>query len=273
VRHERAPARVAAILGKLCQNRTLGMLTLQGVFGAVPWKAFDFLTLYLQYAGFGDATAALVANCFMIGAAFGGVVGGAVSDKCRDCSPNHGRIFLVQAADLVRLPLVVAILQPGAASALTAAGAGAASVDAAGTSGVLLCVLLLLLGFFAPWVGVANKAIFAEATPRSARASAVSANAAIEGVFSALFGAPLVGHIAQHVYGYTVPAAGLSVAQLEPRLRQANAAALASSIYALSIWPWTVCLLLYTLVHWTFAHDRRVALAVDGEEVPSGCEE
>ena len=231
-----------------------------------------------------------MANMFMVGAAVGGVVGGVVSDSCQRCSPNHGRIFLVQAADLVhplyplrplliryiryilqaadlvRLPLVVWILRPAPGGT----GGGEAAGAAEG-GGLYYACLLLLLGFFAPWVGVANKAIFAEATPASARASAVSANAAVEGVFAAVFGAPLVGYIAQHHYGYTTPTAGLSVAQMEPALRKANELALGASLFAMSIWPWLACLLLYTLVHCTFAHDRRVALVADRDEAPRTC--
>ena len=240
----------------------------QGVFGAIPWKAFDFLTLYFQHGGYGDAGAALMANMFMLGAAVGGVVGGMVSDSCQRCSPNHGRIFLVQAADLVRLPLVLWILRPVPGGARGGAAGGAAK-----DGGLYYGALLLLLGFFAPWVGVANKAIFAEVTPTSARASAVSANAAIEGAFAAVFGAPLVGYIATAYYGYTTPAAGLSVAQMEPALRQANEAALGASLFAMSIWPWIVCLLLYTLVHFTFAHDRRVALAADRDEASTNSDQ
>ena len=144
------------------------------------------------------------------------------------------------------------------------AGGGGTASD-----GLYHGALLLTLGFFAPWVGVANKAIFAEATPAAARASAVSANAAIEGVFASLLGAPLVGYIAERHYGYITPPAGVSIGQMEPSTRQVNAAALGASLFSMTIWPWLACVLLYTLAHWTFPHDRRIALAADREGVQS----
>ena len=88
------------------------------------------------------------------------------------------RAQLVQFADAVRLPILWAVFRDPAA---------------VGDSAVAISCWLFALGLFAPWVGVANKAIIAECAPPAVLGSAVAMNAALEGIFSALFGGPLVG--------------------------------------------------------------------------------
>lgn len=101
------------------------------------------------------------------------------------CSPQHGRIYLVQIADGLRIPLVFYIFyDPRDVGPSTA-------------------YWLFALGFFAPWVAVANKAIIAEVAPSKVLGSAVAMNAAMEGVFSSLVGAPLVGFLSQVHWTFT----------------------------------------------------------------------
>lgn len=44
-------------------------------------------------------------------------------------------------------------------------------------------------------------------------------------------------------------------------LRGRNASALGSSLLACMALPWTACLFFYTVLHFTYRHDRRAALA------------
>ena len=120
---------------------------------------------------------------------------------------------------------------------------------------------LFALGFFAPWVGVANKAIIAECSPAAVLGSAVALNAAIEGVFSALVGAPLVGWLAEHTFGYRQPEQGVSLEEMEPAMRTANAQALGQALFYMTLVPWVICLVLYTLIHLTYPGDCAKAAA------------
>jgi MFS family permease len=235
------------------RNRTLQVITLQGLFGNIPWQAFNFLTLWLLYLGQPDALAAAVANVFRVGTAVGGLAGGLLSDMCHAHSAAHGRVFLVQAADAARLPLVYLLFRGGSAAERAPGRSAAGRIVGS----------LLLMGLFAPVVGISNRAILAEASPASARASTLAFNAALEGIFASLVGGPLVGVLAERAFGYRLPERGSSVAQMDEATRSRNADALGSSLCALTIVPWTICLILYTFVHCTFARDVKRARRAD----------
>ena len=251
----RAWASARVLMRDASLNRTLRLITLQGLFGAVPWQVFGFLTMYLQYSGLADTRAALVASCCRAGTALGGLAGGLVSDRCHRYSPAHGRIWLAQAADLARLPIVCLLFGPqwGAAA-----------------EGGLYAALLLLLGFLAPWVGVTNKAIIADAVPTRTRASAIALSLALEGTVAAFVGAPAVAWLAEHVHGYEAPPPGQAIADMATELRQHNANALSAAMFSMTFWPWLICCGLYSLVHFSFAADSRLARQADRDERAAG---
>ena len=247
----RSWASAQVLLRDAARNRTLRLVTLQGLFGAVPWQVFGFLTMFLQYSGLPDTRAALVASCCRAGTAAGGFAGGMMSDRCHRASPAHGRIWLAQLADLARLPIVFLLFGPrwGAAA-----------------GGAPYAALLLLLGFLAPWVGVTNKAILADAVPARARASAIALSLALEGAVAACVGAPAVAWLAEEVHGYTAPPPGQAIADMAPELRSHNAHALSAAMFSMTFWPWLICCLLYSLVHCSFAADCRLARQADRDE-------
>ena len=59
-------------------------------------------------------------------------------------------------------------------------------------------------------------AVISDCTPPNVLGSAVATNAAMEGVFSALVGGPLVGYLSQEMFGYTLPPLGTAVADMDP---------------------------------------------------------
>ena len=77
-------------------------------------------------------------------------------------------------------------------------------------------------------------------------------NAALEGIFSALFGGPLVGWLSEAVFGYELPPLGVTVAEMEEELRAHNAEALGQALLFMTAVPWVICLALYTLIHLTY---------------------
>jgi hypothetical protein len=108
-------------------------------------------------------------------------------------------------------------------------------------------------------------AVISDCTPPNVLGSAVATNAAMEGVFSALVGGPLVGYLSQEMFGYTLPPLGTAVADMDPAVRTANAGALGlgQALFYIAATPWTLCFMLYTLIHWTYPRDctRAEALA------------
>ena len=93
------------------RNKTFLAIVFQGIWGSVPWNAFAFLTFWLQYTGFSDGMAASINSCFAIGHLLGGLIGGRVGDMAARRNPNHGRIYVAQFSDLMRLPMIIILFR------------------------------------------------------------------------------------------------------------------------------------------------------------------
>lgn len=66
-----------------------------------------------------------------------------------------------------------------------------------------------------------------------------------------------MGLLAERLFGFH---GALSEDALrDPKLRAANAAALGSSLLMCMVVPWTLCLGLFSILHWTYPKDRAVA--------------
>ncbi|CDI83486.1 transmembrane domian-containing protein, putative [Eimeria acervulina] len=87
---------------------------------------------------------------------------------------------------------------------------------------------------------------------------------AVEGSGAAILGAPLVGYLAEHSFGYLRTT--LLVAEMPEQLRLGNANALASALAFLTVIPWSISFLLYGLLHFTYGRDQQRISAVLEEE-------
>lgn len=216
----------------------------QGVFGSCPWQALVYLTHYLQLLGMSDFTASVLLSLFHASTAFGGVIGGMIGDRFGRKFPNHGRILICQFSVGVKLPFVVILMKflPLNGEFLTSCMYGA----------VLVCI-----GTLGPWAAAAcNNPIFAEIVPSSHRNMIYGFDRSFEGALAALT-APLVGHFAK-VYGYS----GHVEVTGNPEIDIPNARALGTSLFFWLMVPWSICLLLYCLVHITYPRDRARAAAL-----------
>ena len=161
------------LLPRLLQLRTFQLIVLQGVFGAVPWNALSFATMWLQYCGHSDLTASSIASWHVAGGAAGGLLGGVLGDVAARWSPSRGRIRVAQCSTLGGVPIVYSLLTNGS-------GTSAAPLGAVGDP------LHLSLGFFAlglvsSWCssGV-NRPILSEIVPEGARGSVMAWSIAFE---------------------------------------------------------------------------------------------
>jgi len=76
---------------------------------------------------------------------------------------------------------------------------------------------------------------------------------ALEGAVGS-FGAPVVGYLAEHVFGYLKN--DFPIAQIPEDIRQANLNALANSATTVMVIPWIICFALYGVLHVTYPADR-----------------
>mmetsp|Transcript_91464 Transcript_91464/g.259022 ORF Transcript_91464/g.259022 Transcript_91464/m.259022 type:complete len:486 (-) Transcript_91464:42-1499(-) len=220
-------------------NKTYLLICLQGVFGSMPYSCFGFLLLWLQYLGLSNSTAGLVVSMKASGAVFGTVLAGLVGDWAAHRSPDHGRIIVAQAADFLRVPLllVLFLVLPGATKRAAPFG----------------CTLACL-GVLMPFPSIAcSKPLFAEVVRPELRGSIVAWQTLVEGSLGAL-GAVAVGRLAQTAFHYQT--SRVDIGAMPESLRQQNANALGHALVFTTTVPWMMCTLLYGCVHFTYKYDR-----------------
>ena len=230
---------------EIFSTRTFLVIVFQGIWGSIPWSAFRFITMWLQYNGLSDRTAALVSGAFTIGHMIGAFVGGRIGDWAARLSPNHGRIFVAQFSDFFRLPLILCLFR-----VLPAYEMGPAWYAS----------ILFLTGLLAPWVSIAaNQPILSELVDPNMRGQIFAYQRLVEKVFASILGAPLVGYLSENVYGYVKRDAAQSAARIvenEMIVDRVNANALSKSMETITLVCWGTCFFLYGFVHLTYPGDR-----------------
>ena len=113
----------------------------------------------------------------------------------------------------------------------------------------------------------------AEIVLEKARMAAYALDMCFESLVAS-FGAPVVGILAERVFGYR-PQAAAGGASPQAADRE-NAAALGKAIFAEIAVPATICCLAYSALYWTYPADRRRArMALQeapGDQKNYGCE-
>jgi predicted MFS family arabinose efflux permease len=111
------PRSWVAVGRAVARNRTWQLLTLQSLFGGLPFAAFHFLTLLMQYAGYQDAVAAVLLGAHRVGSAIGSLVGGHIGDSV--AAAGYNRVRVAQGSVvwlLVWLLVLIAALERNIAS-------------------------------------------------------------------------------------------------------------------------------------------------------------
>ncbi|XP_065847276.1 uncharacterized protein [Euphorbia lathyris] len=216
------------------------ILVAQGVTGSFPWSALTFSAMWLELIGFShDETAFLIA-LFVIASSFGGLFGGKMGDILSIRLPNSGRIMLAQISSASAIPLAALLLLGLPDDQSTAAIHG---------------FVLVIMGLFITWNGPAtNNPIFAEIVPEKSRTSVYALDRSFESVLSS-FAPPIVGILAQHVYGYKPVPKG-STSSEEILTDRSNAAALAKALYTAIGIPMALCCFVYSFLYKTYPRDR-----------------
>lgn len=96
--------------------------------------------------------------------------------------------------------------------------------------------------------------IFAEIVPERARTSIYALDRSFESILAS-FAPPIVGMLAQNVYGYKpIPEGSSSLIKIETD--RENAASLAKALYAAIGIPMVICCSIYSFLYCTYPRDR-----------------
>ena len=237
------------------------VILLQGAIGTAPWYAMGFFTLYLEERGLSHASAAFSRSLFDIGSALGNLIGGALSDWAGALSPRHGRILVAQLSVGSQAPLTLVLFYVIAA-------------DAAGG-------WLLLTGLLITWCGGVNNTIMAEVTLPQLRTTMYGLDRMVEGLLAPAGGyvaglvaesrgfkadagacaASAVGHPAHNFSTSLGVGAGTTngsaIYSGNSSEAGGNAAALSDALALTISVPAVLTCLAYSLLHCTYAADKR----------------
>ncbi|OII76506.1 major facilitator superfamily transporter [Cryptosporidium andersoni] len=227
------------ITQSLCTKSVILMI-IEGLCGTIPWSALTFMTMYLQYCDLSNLEAALVIAAMLLGSMIGGPLGGIIGDYLNEKLPDHGRPLIGQASMILRIPMLCLLFL---------------AIPRESSSFVFFIIIAFFMGLCAIAGAAANRPILADVVRASHRATVFSIVVLFEGVSAAAFGAPVVGILAENVFGYK--ATSQRVSDMNPLTRLTNAHALANALVFLTILPWSISLLLYSLLHLTYGSDKR----------------
>jgi MFS family permease len=91
----------------LVKNKTWRIISIQGVFGCLPWSAFSFMILWFQRMDIDDLLAVIIFACVGGMAAAGGAVGGTVGDyfsKKSEWHHKYSRIIINHCSIFAGIP-------------------------------------------------------------------------------------------------------------------------------------------------------------------------
>ncbi|CAL4998572.1 unnamed protein product [Urochloa decumbens] len=215
---------------------TFQIIVAQGIAGSIPWSALNFSAMWLELVGFTHWQTSVITGLYLFATALGALFGGVIGDPMARRFPNAGRIALAQISSASALPLAAVLLL---------------ALPNDPSTGVAHAVVFFIMGFAISWnASSTNNPIFAEIVPEKARTTVYALDKCFEAVFAS-FAPPIVGVLAERVFGYKPVSSDTSV-----DTDRENAAALAKAVYTEIAVPMAICCLTYTFLYRTYPRDR-----------------
>ncbi|KAL7230721.1 hypothetical protein ACSBR2_009077 [Camellia fascicularis] len=219
------------------------IIVAQGIPGSFPGSALSFAPMWLELIGFSHKTVASLWTLYIVARSLGGLFGGRMGDILAQRFRNSGRIILAQISSISSVPLAAILLLVLPDDPSTALMHG---------------LVLFIMGFFNSWCATAtNNPIFAEIVPERSRTSIYALDRSFETILSS-FAPPVVGILAQHVFGYKPIRKGSTDSE-EIETDRKNAAPLAKALYTAIGFPFVICCLIYSFLYCTYPRDREQA--------------
>ncbi|XP_058228579.1 uncharacterized protein LOC131336677 isoform X2 [Rhododendron vialii] len=214
---------------------TFRIIVMQGLVGSLPWTAMVFFTLWFELIGFDHNSAAALLSLFAAGCAIGSLVGGIIADRMSQIYPHYGRIICAQFSSFMGIPFSWFLLK---------------GIPQSVSSYYTYAVTLFLMGLTISWnATAANGPMFAEVVPPKHRTMIYAFDRAFEVSFSS-FAAPVVGILAEKIYGYDSKS-------VDPILGSPREAfALSRGLFSMMAVPFGLCCLFYTPLYRFFRRDR-----------------
>lgn len=243
VKHNRSITADLRRLSGYFQINTFNMIVLQGCFGAIPWTAMSYNSLFFRLSGVSEHHISILLVVGGISTAVGNLCGGFIGDAMANWSPNHGRAFTAQITVLAGIPFVAVLFM------FPVSPENMFPFYFAVTMG---------LGLTSTWCasGV-NAPILCDLVDADSRTTVLAWEQALEGSFANACGNILIGFLGQSVFGYDFA---------NPN---GNLAALSKALIFVATIPWVFCFCVYSMLHRFYPEDMRDRRAVRKLKVDS----
>jgi len=223
------------------KSHTFRIIVCQGILGGTAAQAGTFEIMFFMYVGMSPAQLTLMSSIAVLPSLVSSPLGGMFGDCMEKRFPEHGRAYTAQicVAGLMSFIAVQLLVLPGAF--------GAAVVPYA----LCKCLVIMFGAMYHP--GVLKPLLIEVADPKR-RSSIIAWETSLEGTVAALIGAPLVGFLSEHVFGYE--ASPHAISTMNESTRMHNEYALAESMAVMMLVPLGICFAVNSWIHWAYPRDR-----------------
>lgn len=227
-------------LMKLMKKLTFAFCVVQGCFGLIPWKAFEFRTFFFQTAGIENGVAGLLNSVGMFAGAFGNLLGGIIGDCMGKLIYLHGRVLTAEISIFGGIPIAYFTFIP--------------NPDPSWAFWYYF-VLVVALGFIGTWTPAgANSPILCSISSESERSLVLAWQTSLEGAIGAL-GPVMFTTLLKYAFNYDKAC----MSEKPPPKCESidNAGAAGQALFWTSCFPWTICGLIYSCMHCTYPKDLK----------------
>lgn len=216
---------------------SFSILVLQGIFGSIPWSIMGNNLLYFKLCGLQDWESSILTAEFTAAGMIGALLGGFVADTLAKRLGQHGRPLNAQITVAIGIPLMYLQFY---------------GVPAGQGSFWVYFAIIGSFGVFATWAGIGtNLPILSDIVPAEHRCKVMAWEGALESSTAAAIGPVIVSLLAQNLFGYHFGEDGNTDSTLD------SATALGKAMAATICIPWSICLVAYSLLHWSYPRDLR----------------
>jgi len=224
---------------------TFRTIVLQGLAAQIPWGCLSFLPLLLQYNGIPNAHVAAIVGFGVLGAILGHILGGVIGDHMVRLFGRVGRPMTAQTCVCLSIPMMYLFLQP-----LGAQGQVPSWHFCSGA--------YFVFGLVSSWVAVSLvRPVLSDIVQEKDTARIIALDQTLEGMSGALFGAPMVGFLAERMFGYK--ASAIHVDMMPTAMRVHNCGALEHAMLMMTVLPWFFQFIIQFRIY--FSYDKDVEMA------------
>lgn len=228
----------------------------QGMFSAISFCAFQFMTLHFQYQGYANWVAGMLTSVCVISVGFGVAFGGIIGDWSARMSPNHGRVLTAQLSTILQIPMFYVLFHV------------LPNIGTPGQPHWGVFATLVGMGALAWTKTGCNRPILSELATSESVGSIMAWSNCFELGAGMLIGPSFIGALAETFFGYETRME--SISEMPPDIRHNNAAAMAQAMLFVATIPQIISALIYIQLHFTYSVD--VAIIADAR-VPKAATE